>query len=194
MNTSVLVALLVVVIGLGAAFIAKAGDKHRAIGRKLKSLPDFDPTVSSVQPSLSSALAIDAERRKLAILRASGKTENDWRLSVYAFDDLVAVELVKDGSSITKTHRGSQLAGAAIGGALLGSAGLIVGGLSGSKSQQNMIEKLAIKIYVDDLVFPVQEIVFLHWPNGGIPPHHAELAIAETEQWYGRLRVILEKN
>ncbi len=193
MSTSVFVAVLIVLIALGAAFMAKAGDKHRAIDRKLKSLSDFHPTVSSIQTSLTSALAIDAERKKLAILRASATPEHEWRHSVYSFDDVVAVELVKDGSSIIKTQRGSQLAAAAIGGALLGPAGLIVGGLSGSKTQQNMIEKLALKIYVNDLVFPVQEIVFLHWPNGGIPPHLAELAVAETEQWYSRLRVIVEK-
>jgi hypothetical protein len=88
--------------------------------------------------------------------------------------DLVSVELLKDGASITSTNRGSQLAGAAIGGLALGGVGLLLGGLSGSKTSRNTIQSIAIKVIVDDRAAPVHVIEFLKSPTDkGIDPKSA---------------------
>lgn len=109
---------------------------------------------------------------------------------VYPFDDLIAVEVIKDDISITKTNRGSQAAGAAIGGVLLGPAGLLLGGLSGSKRNENKITKLSLKLYTNNLAFPVQEILFWDSGNNGVDPNALNPVINEMDQWYGRLRAI----
>lgn len=194
MSATVVVIGLVALVAFVAIFMARANNKHQEIDQKLKSLPDFTPAVSIIQASLTSALAIDLERKKLAIVRALGNSATEWRHFIYPFDEIVAVELVRNGSSIIKTQRGSQVAGAAIGGVLLGPAGLIVGGLSGSKTQQDMIEKLSLRIYVNDLLAPVQEVIFLNYPNSGIPPHLVQAAVMEIEQWHGRIKILIDRH
>lgn len=192
MLTTVVTAGLVALVIFGFIFMTGSNDKRRAIERGLQDLPDFDPVIIGIQNSMQSERALDPARRKLAIVQAPGRFEREWRFVVYGSDDVAGVELVKDGVSITKTQRGSQLVGAAIGGTLLGPAGLIVGGLSGAQEQRSQIEKLSIKILVNDLLAPVQEVVFLDHPNGGIPPQLALPVIQEAELWHSRVKLLVE--
>jgi hypothetical protein len=111
-----------------------------------------------------------------------------------AFDDLIAVELVNGETSLHKTNRGSQVAGVAVGGLLLGPAGLIIGGLSGSGRQETRTRKLSIKIYTSDIFLPVHEVFFVDAPGTGVDTNAARQWLADADQWYGRLRAILEQN
>lgn len=182
-----------------AAFIACAihsGKKIDAeLDAELTAISEFTPTLSYKSSGSRNAIAIDIERKKVAVLLNIQKVgQCGTQLSVYGFDDLLAVEVVRDGASIIKTQRGSQLLGAAVGGALLGGAGLIVGGLSGSKREENKIERLSIKLYTNDLTMPVQELLFIDLPGVGTDPKHCDHVIQEVDQWYGRLRAIIETN
>ncbi|MEE9381284.1 MAG: SHOCT domain-containing protein [Hyphomonadaceae bacterium] len=62
------------------------------------------------------------------------------------FAEIAEIELVRDDQSITKTNRGSQLAGAAIGAVALGGVGAIIGGLSGSSNTKNKVKSIDIQI------------------------------------------------
>jgi hypothetical protein len=87
----------------------------------------------------------------------------------YKLTDIATVEVLRDGASITSTNRGSQLAGAALGGLAFGGVGMIVGGLSGSTRSQPTIQSVSIKVIVDDRVAPVHVIEFFRSPaKGGI--------------------------
>ncbi|MDW6021647.1 hypothetical protein SAZ10_07695 [Mesorhizobium sp. BAC0120] len=160
---------------------------------QLNAIPDFTPTVSYKSSMCKNAIAIDIEREKIAVLLNPMKLKQlEAKASVYGSSHLIAVEVARDGSSVIKTQRGSQLAGAAAGGFLLGPAGLVVGGLSGAKRQESKIEKLSIKLYTNDLMMPVQEVLFLDFPGGGADPQQIQPILRDLDQWYGRLRVIVE--
>lgn len=83
----------------------------------------------------------------------------------YLFSEVVALEIVKDGASITSTNRGSQALGAAVGGIALGGVGLLAGALSGSKRTKERVKELALKITVEDHVSPMHRVTFLNWPG-----------------------------
>jgi hypothetical protein len=76
--------------------------------------------------------------------------------------------------STTKTDRGSQLVGGVLGGALLGPAGLIVGGLSGSSStkgksvSEQRIKTAKLVVRVADRTMPLRSHTFFetHNPEG----------------------------
>jgi hypothetical protein len=83
----------------------------------------------------------------------------------YPLSDVASVEVLKDGASITSTNRGSQLVGAAVGDLLLGPAGLLLGGLSGSKRTRSTIHSVAMKVIVDDRAAPFHVIEFFKSPD-----------------------------
>lgn len=69
-----------------------------------------------------------------------------FEVSQFDYKDIIEVDLIMDGETITSTSRGSQLGGALIGGALLGGAGAVVGGLSGKKKSKKTVSQIYIKL------------------------------------------------
>ncbi|MCA1408239.1 hypothetical protein I6F26_29055 [Ensifer sp. IC3342] len=155
----------------------------------LAGLGDFTPSVTYTGVYGGAGIALDATRNKFAILNPLMGTET----KVFDFADLVAVEVCRDGSSLQKTNRGSHAVGAAVGAALLGPAGLLLGGLTGSKRNIEKINKLSLKVYTNDLVAPVHEIVF-HDVRGSKPESFiVKTAMADLDAWHGRFKTILQK-
>jgi hypothetical protein len=90
----------------------------------------------------------------------------------YPWSAIASVEVIRDGTSITSTNRGSQLMGAAIGDVLLGPVGLLLGGVTGSKRTVQRVSQIALKIIVDDRFTPVYSIDFLRVPGTGADPRN----------------------
>ena len=77
---------------------------------------------------------------------------------VLPFRNVLAAEVRQNGTTVTETRTklGSQLAGAAVGGLVLGGVGAVIGGLSGSKistSRQQVSYELYIQM--NDLEKPL---------------------------------------
>ena len=70
------------------------------------------------------------------------------------FEDIIACEVIIDGEIVTKTSRGSQLMGAAVGGVLFGGVGAVVGALTGQKKNSEDIKQIIVKIVLNDLKIP----------------------------------------
>ena len=112
---------------------------------------------------------------------------------VFDFSQLVAVDVERDGATVTTTKGSNGLAGAAIGVALLGPAGVLLG--SGTRSRgisRPTVTKLALKRYVNDLVHPCFEVVFYqNGRGGGANSGLVSNAATRMDEWYGRFRTIL---
>lgn len=103
--------------------------------------------------------------RQLVVIRQDGADR-----SVIPFSEVRSADIELDNVNITKTttttstNRASQLAGGMIGGAALGPAGLIVGGLSGSTTSKakgigrNQIRLVRLVVQVRDRANPVRSI------------------------------------
>jgi hypothetical protein len=68
---------------------------------------------------------------------------------VLPFSSMVSVEIVENGSTVSKTSRGSQLLGVAVGGALGGGVGAIIGGLSGASASRQKVSKVSLHVITD---------------------------------------------
>lgn len=90
----------------------------------------------------------------------------------YPWGSIASVDVIRDGTSITSTNRGSQVMGGAIGGVLFGPLGLLIGGVTGSKRTHQRVSQIALKIIVDDRVTPIYTIEFLRVPGSGADPGH----------------------
>lgn len=91
--------------------------------------------------------AIDENNEKIALVNHSSK-------QVFNFADVIGVELIEDGSTISKKSATRTVGGAIVGGVLAGGAGSIVGGLSGSSKQKNKVSSVSVKILLRNLDRP----------------------------------------
>lgn len=183
-----------IIVGI-IAWIAMAFNKsaENYLEQRIRGIEDFSADIVFKSGSCDNAIAIDKQNKMIAVVLDAVKTHSKaYNPIVYPFDELIAVEIVKNDMSITKTNRGSQAAGAAIGGALLGPAGLLLGGLSGSKRRESKITNLSLKLYTNDLDLPVQQIYFFDGGTNGVDASSIESIVSEMDQWYGRLRAIIE--
>lgn len=79
---------------------------------------------------------------------------------VHDFKEIIEYELLEDGESVTKGGLGR----AVVGGVLLGGVGAIVGGVTGRKKTNSIINSLKIKITLDDSSNPVAYINLINSP------------------------------
>lgn len=95
-----------------------------------------------------------------------------------------------DGKTITKTSRGSQALGMAVGGVLGGGLGLLIGGLTASTSETKKIKNVSLKLLMNDLTTPVHEVGLIGVsPATGYEP--LNLALTQAEEWDNLLKIVL---
>jgi hypothetical protein len=118
-----------------------------------------------IAPFEQAVIAINHDERAIVL----GTTTRHRR---YAWTSIASVDVIRDGTSITSTNRGSQLMGAAVGEVLLGPLGLLIGGVSGSKRTVQRVSQIGLKIIVDDRSTPIYTIQFLKVPGAGADPQN----------------------
>ena len=93
-------------------------------------------------------------------------------------------------------NRGSQLAGVAVGGILLGGVGAVIGGLSGSKRSVNKVRKMILRFVTDDFTKPNHDIVLLDWIHDKEGVSRDNLvyrqALEVAELWHSRVRAMMK--
>lgn len=101
----------------------------------------------------------DEERELLVIEEVLfGKRK---RPCIFEFKEIVEVELLEDGDTITKGGLGS----AALGGLLFGGVGAIVGGVTGARKTKSIVNKLQVKITLNNFNAPRLIIDLLEIPT-----------------------------
>lgn len=154
----------------------------------LTTIPNFSAALHYAGGTNKRGVAIDPSTNQFAITRLNQPP------AVFSFDELVGAEVERNGSAIQKTNRGSQVAGAAVGGLLLGPVGLLLGGLSGSSRTIEKVKKLSLKIYTNDFEAPVSEIVFFEDSEGQKPDSILVTSPAQQlDEWYARFQTILQR-
>ncbi|MDU1053378.1 zinc-ribbon domain-containing protein [Clostridium baratii] len=102
---------------------------------------------------------VDERRREWLV--PDGVLGTKKKPKIYKFEDISSFELIEDNDTITKGGLGR----AVVGGALLGGAGAIVGGITGKRKGKKVINKLFIKITVNDFNNPVVMIKLINVPT-----------------------------
>lgn len=120
----------------------------------------------------------------------------DEPLSV-SFSDIVQVEVFRDDQTITKTNRGSQIGGAAIGAVAFGGVGAIIGGLSGSSRSVERVKRIGLRIEVehpDVLIFSAHFLKPFEDKGDKADSMTVKSAASAVEKWYSILTRAMRKS
>ena len=140
------------------------------------------PMIPLVSSDDFTGVAVDRKRQEFLLVNAE-------KLRRFNVRSIVSCEVIEDGTQIAYANRGSQLAGMAIGGALLGGVGAVVGGLSGSQRNVNKVKRLMLRYTTDDFDNPVHDILVYQSPfsKGDSRDGFVYSAkLKDAERWHAR--------
>ncbi|MFJ5563624.1 SHOCT domain-containing protein [Lysinibacillus xylanilyticus] len=117
----------------------------------------------------------------------------DFKFILMPFKDILSIEIMVDGVSVTKTSRGSQLGGALVGGVLAGGVGAIIGGTSGSKTTTEDIKQINLLITVNDIHNPIYSVNFFSSEvDTAVNNTNHKDAMMVCKEWYGILTHVIK--
>lgn len=130
---------------------------------------------------------------KNVALMSKTLSKYDFKFILIPFIDILSVEIMVDGVSVTKTSRSSQLGGALVGGVLAGGVGAIIGGTTGSKTTTEDIKQINLLITVNDIQNPIYIINFFSTDVDTVVnnTNHKD-AMMVCKEWYGILTHIIK--
>lgn len=173
---------VIVIIGITYfIFFSKTGKRWAAehLANEKKTKEEYEEKIitkfqeENIEVSLQyklenfNVLAVDEVNKRVCYLE--NKYSNNFKsmshvrfeAHSYNYKDILVSEVIIDGETVTKTSRSSQLGGALMGAALTGGIGAIIGGLSGVKTSQEKVQKVQLKLIVNDIKNPIVLISFL---------------------------------
>jgi len=188
--TLVSILAFLVFYGLGKA---KSNQRRgENVSDPLSQLKDFEPSCTLIGRDGFSALAIDENRKQICLFEQSVSPDHP-KISLrnIPYHMLLRSEIVEDGATVTHTSRRDQLGGVALGDAILKSTGEVIGRLS---AQTGLLTKagLLLRLIIKDTDHPIHRIVMLD-PQHPIDQAMYKAAYKLTEQWHGRLSVIIHE-
>ena len=159
------------------------------MNEKIKNLSDFEASQSIIGVGAMRGIAIDEKRGLFCLLTRVNK---DVIPNIVPYSDIVSVEIAEDGSSVTKSSRGSQLGGAIVGGVLLGGVGAVVGGLSGKKKTTQKVSRVDLRVVIDNTSEPTYTLPLLAVEvDRGDITHSA--AIDKARHWNGLFDIAMSR-
>lgn len=184
--------IVVAIIGAVVAYYAYESNRKRELMRGA----EHAIAKTGIAPDYKYVSSFDGSYLALSFGSSTLIVGNATYQRSYSFSKIISVEVVKDGATATATNRGSQIAGAALGGAVFGGIGAMVGGLSGSTTSRERIRELSIRVTVDDPAFPVHKLLFFLWevnkkgvdPSGMVKP-----LVEECEKAFAQLANALRR-
>lgn len=139
---------------------------------------------------LLSGIAINEEIRKIALLSRNQEDEL-FKFKEIDFNDVLEVSIYEDGGLVSTVSRGSQVAGALVGGAIAGGVGAIIGGLSGKSKSDEVSNKLSLLIVINDIKDSYHEIAFSLVSRQKNSEVYQERR-SELNKWFSKFKVICE--
>lgn len=180
---------IAVVVGFALFQVYHAMKKRDQMQTKIDALPDFEATHQMLGEDGNTGLAVDTVRRKICLVE---NVDGNVHLDLLSYRDLLSVEIDVDGNTVTKTSRSSQVGGALIGGLLFGTAGAVVGGLSGKQISEERVDRIDLKLMVNRTKNPIHEVNML---NLETTPKSSEYrtTMNTAEKWQGLIEIMIRE-
>lgn len=113
----------------------------------------FNASITVNSRSILYTFAIDQNRQEIFIVTINSKTKQT-STHIVKFADIISVELIEDSSVLFSKSTTRTIGGSLIGGAIAGSAGAVIGGLSGDTKVKKMVSVISVKMRVRNQATP----------------------------------------
>lgn len=168
--------VLVVISILGVVYIRSMESLEESMARLNEKIKEkFDEEGLNIsQQYLSvhySVLGLDENNQKVCFLDSNENSKMvtvdniKYTTKTFLYKDILESEIIIDGETVSKTSRSSQIGGVVVGAVLAGGVGAIIGGLSGKTASKEKVEKIQLKVIVNDTKKPVRILTFLDEPS-----------------------------
>ena len=192
MTVGIIIAVVVVIAIITIASVSKDNQKLEetvtAVASNESALSDFTATKTIEGPLSTYKVSIDEANEKVAYISMEGT-------KVFSFEDIISVELLESGVTVSKKSTSRTIGGALVGGVLAGGAGMVVGGLSGSSRERRKVSSIIVKVTLRDVSNPSVNIVCFE--NYKLPPYSDDdgmyLFYGPAQEIVDTLNVIIDK-
>jgi hypothetical protein len=189
--------IFIVLFGLGALGIyfniqdknKKESDTNDKIRNAIKANVAH-PTKQTILTETNSAIVYDQENNHLFIYD-KGHVHN------IKINDIYQSEIIEDGQTISKVSRSSQITGSIIGGAIAGSVGAIIGGVSATRVKDEKINKMELQLVVNDVNNPIRKVEFFNAGDGlKIKKSSDEYKVRYNQilEWQKLMEILIKQN
>jgi hypothetical protein len=191
-----LILIIVLIIGVGiVAAIHQDKQRKKLVQDVTSKCKESGLEVSQIfiGDNRKSGIVLDESNKKICLI---DKTLSGLIFRTISYHDILSSEIIEDGINIVKTSRSSQVGGALIGGILLGGAGAVIGGLSGSKSSSTeKVKKIELHIIVNDTKQPRHVLSFLghETKKSGLGKFTYNNAIESARHWHSLISVLIRQ-
>ncbi|WP_210367889.1 SHOCT domain-containing protein [Bacillus sp. REN3] len=167
----------------------------------VENIKDFNISQEFMSPNRESYIAIDEDTKKVCIIENKHKNHGElsptlskfeYESFIYSFSEIIQSEIIKDGVTINKTSRGSQIGGAIVGGIVAGGVGAVIGGLGASSESKTTTTQLELQLVVNNSKKSSHKIVFMSPHDIGKVITGDE--ISEINHWHNLFTHILNRN
>ena len=135
-------------------------------------------------------IEVDESNKLLNIPEYTGTFTKSKSNNIYHFNEIIDFELLEDGLSITS---GNSLIGAAVGGALTGGFGAIIGSAIPSKKTKPKCTSMSIKITFNNMGTPTKYITFINKETKHSGSNYKEL-YNKAQECLSILTIIMKNN
>lgn len=169
------------------------GDTKHLVGLKLAQL-NFTDDKLLIANDLNTAIALNKENKNVLLL-SRNRLDEDFQYKIVNFEDIIEVRIKRNSETLTTTSRGSQLAGAAIGGLAFGGIGSLIGAMGASKTSTDLTKRLSLEIAINDFDYPLFEVVYINMQNG---LSESDILFKDLtkdlDNWYRIFTIVLHQN
>jgi hypothetical protein len=162
------------------------------IEKSIQNLQTFTASQGMIAADSHTGLAIDEKAAQIALSEYDDDIQASPTTTICSYKDIISSEIYEDGTTLTKTSRMSQVKGALLGDLLGGSAGMVIGGLSGKKRSYHEIAQIVLRIIVNNTEKPVYDIVFLDHTVMKTSSEY-KMTIAKARHWHALITVLIKR-
>jgi hypothetical protein len=174
-ESTVLIFIVVMSVAIVVAMAMQQSKNRSAMSASVASIPDFRSSQEFMGEDGKAGISVDEVSKKVCLTTAGPPPV----VRTYGYKDILEAEVLVAGATVTKTSRTSQAGRALLGGVVLGPIGMLAGALTAKQTSTNRVNRVDLRIVVNDPDHPVHVINCL--------------TVHDAQAWHGRVLALIRQ-